>query len=247
MGIRTAVKAILPTPWVRSVQKYRASKFTKECENLTVAQAFAKIYAENAWGRSDDPSQPFFSGSGSHDQQVIDVYVEAVQAFLATFASRPDVVDLGCGDFFVGSRLRPFCGRYTACDVVPRLIQFNREKYRNLDVDFQVVDLTMDELPEGDVVFIRQVLQHLSNAQILLALPDICSKYKYLVLTEHLPRTPDFKPNLDKKVGPEIRAGSGSGIVLTSPPFNLIAKSERELCTAVEFGGIIKTTLYTLP
>jgi hypothetical protein len=57
---------------------------------------------------------------------------------------------------------------------------------------------------------------------------------------------PAFEHNLDKKVGPEIRTGSGSGIVLTSPPFNLKAQSERELCNAVEYGGIIRTTLYTL-
>ncbi len=246
MRIRHAVKAILPTPWVRSVQQYRARKFTEDCSTLTVQQAFAKIYEEGAWGRSDDPSQPFFSGSGSHDGRVIDAYVDAIQGFLSTFETKPDVVDLGCGDFFVGSKLRRFCGRYTACDIVPELVAFDRQRYKDLDVDFRVVDLTTDELPAGDVVFIRQVLQHLSNAQILQALPAICAKYKYLVLTEHLPGTPAFAHNLDKRVGPEIRTGSGSGIVLTSPPFNLKAESERALCNVAEYGGIIRTTLYTL-
>jgi len=48
------------------------------------------------------------------------------------------------------------------------------------------------------VVFIRQVLQHLSNAHILRAIPKIAASYRFLVLTEHLPLGEAFTPNLDK-------------------------------------------------
>lgn len=89
---------------------------------------------------------------------------------------KPDVVDLGCGDFKVGSQLRPWCGRYTACDVVPDLIAFNRTAFTQLDVDFRVLDMVEDPLPAGDVVFVRQVLQHLSNAAISKAIAKIASQ-----------------------------------------------------------------------
>ena len=72
---------------------------------------------------------------------------------------------------------------------------------------------TKDELPQAEIVFIRQVLQHLSNREIKNALPQIALKYKYLVLTEHLPESQDFVHNLDKPTGANNRLGINSGIV----------------------------------
>lgn len=246
MRIREAMKTVLPRAWVQSVQQRRARRFTQQCEALDAQQIFSKIYEDCAWGRSGDPSQPFFSGSGSHDDVIITTYVDAVCSFLATFARKLDVVDLGCGDFFVGARLRPSCGAYTACDIVPKLIAFNRTKFADLDVVFRTVDLIADALPVGDVVFIRQVFQHLSNSQIAQAIPKIRAAYRFLVLTEHLPGTPNFVPNLDKQPGIGVRTGAGSGVVLTRPPFDLAPLDERVLCEVEEFGGVIRTTLYTL-
>ena len=36
------------------------------------------------------------------------------------------VVDLGCGDFTVGSKIRPLCGAYVACDVAAPVIAWNQ-------------------------------------------------------------------------------------------------------------------------
>jgi SAM-dependent methyltransferase len=240
------MKTVLPDAWVQAMRRRRARMFARQCEGLDAQQIFSKIYDDGAWGRSGDPAQPFYSGSGSHDEAIIAAYVEAVRAFLQTFDRKPDVVDLGCGDFFVGALLRPWCGAYTACDIVPKLVAFNRAKFAGLGVDFRTVDLVADELPPGEVVFIRQVLQHLSNAQIAQALPKIRAAYRFLVLTEHLPGLPDFLANLDKQPGAGVRTGAGSGVVLTRPPFDLSPADERVLCEIGEFGGVIRTTLYTL-
>lgn len=246
MRIRDAMKTVLPGAWVQSIRQRRARLFSQQCTGLDAQQIFSRIYESGAWGRSGDRAQPFFSGSGSHDEAIVAPYVEAVRAFLATFERKPDVVDLGCGDFSVGARLRPCCGAYTACDIVPQLIEFNRTRFAALDVDFRTVDLIADPLPAGDVVFVRQVLQHLSNAQIAQAIPKIRAAYRFLVLTEHLPGLPDFVPNLDKQPGIGVRTGAGSGVVLTRPPFDLAPVDERVLCEVTEFGGVIRTTLYTL-
>ena len=240
-----AIKAILPKPVVKAIGEYRIKKFLKKYRNLPTQQVFTRIYEKGVWGKSGDSLQPFFSGLGSRDETIVSTYIKSVQDFLSPFAEKPNVVDLGCGDFFVGSKIRQLCGNYIACDIVPNLIEFNKEKYKTLNVDFRVLDLTSDELPNGDIVFIRQVLQHLSNEQILRGLPKISSKYKYLVLTEHLPRVQDFEHNLDKPAGPDIRTSIASGIVLTSPPFNLKPKSERELCQADAAGEVIQTIIQT--
>ena len=173
-------------------------------------------------------------------------YVNAVSEFLRGLG-KPDVVDLGCGDFKVGSQIRPLCGRYTACDVVPELIDFNRGAYEQLDVDFRVLDITADALPEGDVVFVRQVFQHLSNAAIAKAMAKIVAHYKYLVLTEHVPALAGFVPNVDIATGAGTRLQIGSGVVLTSPPFNLHAAAERTLSESPQFGDVIRIVVYTLP
>ena len=213
-------------------------------------QVFTKIYDDGVWGKSADTAEKFYSGSGSHDDAIVETYVTAVRGFLSSLSAKPDVVDLGCGDFHIGSRVRPLCANYIACDIVEALIGFNKEKYRDLDVDFRVLDLTTDRLPRGDVVFVRQVLQHLSNDQIQRALPRISANFKYLVVTEHLPGTGEFVPNLDKKVGSGIRlaidSGVDSGVVLTRPPFNLRPLEQTCLCEVEEYGGRIRTDLFRL-
>jgi len=237
MSVERTVKALLPLPVLNVVRALRRK---------STRQVFSQIYKDNVWENSGDSSQPFYSGSGSHDARIVSAYVRAVRGFLATFDKKPDVVDLGCGDFCVGSQIRAHCNKYVACDIVPDLIEFNKNKYASLDVDFRVLDLTTGKLPAGDIVFVRQVLQHLSNKQIARAVKSLGSRYKYLVLTEHLPGSQNFVHNLDKWVGPDIRLAKGSGVVLTSPPFNLNPRKERTLCQAPESGGFIVTTLYQL-
>lgn len=200
-------------------------------------------------GRPEDPEQRFYSGTGSHDGLVASTYLDGVRAFLQSLqGAKPDVVDLGCGDFSVGSQIRPLCRRYIACDIIERLIEFNKRKFGSLDADFGTLDLTRDELPPADIVFIRQVLQHLSNAQIKRALPQLTAKYRYLVLTERLPTNEDFTPNLDKPAGPGIRhpAATRQRCRADSAPFKVRPRKEERLRRVEEDGGMIRTTLYTL-
>ena len=215
-------------------------------KGMSTQQVFSKIYEEGHWGRSGDPKDRFFSGSGSRDAVVVQPYVQAVTRFFEGLGHRPDVVDLGCGDFKVGSQIRPACAAYVACDIVPTLIEHHRQAYAHLDVDFRVLDMGVDALPPGEVVFVRQVFQHLSNAQIGAALEKIRATYRYLVLTEHLPAHEPFVPNLDKPAGRNIRHGIDSGVVLTAAPFGLQPMREERLCEVPETGGVIRTTLYQL-
>ncbi len=240
--IKEGIKAVTPLSVKSLVRRIRARKY----KNMQPQEAFSLIYETGGWGKSSDPSQPFYSGSGTHNDQAVAAYIQSVQEFVGALGYKPNIVDLGCGDFHVGSQIRPLCGGYIACDVVPKLIAFNKEKFRSLDVDFRALDFTRDELPKGDIVFIREVLQHLSNEHISRALPKICATYKYLVLTEHLPRLARFRHNLDKPVGPTVRRERHSGVVLTSPPFNLKPKSQKELCRCKGNEGVIVTTLYEL-
>ena len=249
------IKALLPKPFLRALQKLKARRFRARYANLSTQEVFTQIYANGNWGKSADPAQKFYSGSGSHDSAALEAYAQAVQVFLSGFAAKPKVLDLGCGDFAVGSRVRHLCGAYTGADIVEPLIRFNQDKYRGLDVEFVVLDLITDPLPPADIVFVRQVFQHLSNDQISRALQKIVGQFRYLVLTEHLPPAGDssasgtsgaFVANTDKPAGPETRLMLDSGVVLTQAPFHLKPSSEQLLCRVADADGEIVSIAYAL-
>lgn len=246
---KTLLNHILPTWLIKLRRSYVTTKERKRFAGLSTQEVFTQVYNAGGFGGSRDPDEIFSSGSGSHNPIIVDTYIEAVQGFLRSLDKKPNAVDLGCGDFSVGSRIRYLCDNYIACDIVESVIDWNRQRYRDEQVEFRVLDMIEEELPEGDIVFIRQVLQHLSNDQILAVIPKITIKYKYLILTEHLPSSETFSHNIDKPVGPDIRlflGKEGSGIILTSPPFNLLVTEDICLCEAFEFGGIIRTNVYRL-
>jgi hypothetical protein len=213
----------------------------KPAEGDSPADTFSRVYQGSHWGRR--LGKKFYSGPGSHDPLIIGPYVASVSAFLREFPEPPDVVDLGCGDFHIGSNLRRDCGRYTACDVVPDLVKYNAARFSDRRVNFQCVDMVDDPLPPGEVAFIRQVLQHLSNAQIMKIVPKL-RQYPVLVVTEHLPAVAGFTPNLDHEFGSGIRVKRNSGVVLTAPPFKLEVAEERELCCVHAADGAIRTVAY---
>jgi SAM-dependent methyltransferase len=243
-SLKRLVKGVLPKALLEARQERLARRRDREFSQLSAKDAFTKIYSEGLWGRSSNERDSFSSGSGSRRSDIVTTYIDATEQFLSSLDEKPNVVDLGCGDFYVGSKVRHRCGNYIACDIVDSLIARNKDVYRDMDVDFRVMDITSDELPDGDLVFVRQVLQHLSNKLILDAIPRIQSKYKYLLLTEHLPASHSFVPNIDKPTGPDVRLRFDSGVVLTRPPFNMRAKQDRVLCEAVVSGTLIQTRVY---
>ena len=246
MPMKKIIKALIPNKILEKIQFFRAQKRAERFKNFTTQKIFSEVYKNNIWGKSTDPKQPFYSGNGSHDHNIVRAYVDNVLTFLQNLPIKPDVVDLGCGDFSIGSQIRPFCKNYIACDIVPELIKHNKDKYKNLNVDFRFLDLVNDSLPIGDIVFIRQVLQHLSNKQIQQIIPKLRLSYNFLILTEHVPKSNTFTPNLDKPTGPDIRLGFNSGIILTKKPFNLQVVDERIICEVDEYGGVVRTILYNL-
>lgn len=247
MNFLRVIKPLFPRSFVGLARRIRGRFRSGGSDTRPPREVFSEVYEKGLWGKSSDPNRPYFSGSGSHDAAIVAVYVESVCDFLRTLPVKPNVVDLGCGDFAVGSQIRPFCHGYIACDVVPSLIEHNRSEYRTLDVDFRLIDISSDELPYGDIVFIRQVLQHLPNSRIAKLVPKLEKNFTHLIVTEHLPSAATFVPNLDLgSASAEIRLGKGSGVVLTKPPFNLRTLNERVLCEVGEFGGVIRTTMYRL-
>lgn len=238
-ALRQLARKVLPRRILELRAKAAEVRRHKEYQNLPIDKVFARIYQGNEWGGKEG----FYSGTGSHDPAIVVPYVQAVREVLGQFASRPVVVDVGSGDFNVGKHFVDLVARYYACDIVADLQAFNRQKYSFDNVEFLCANAVDDELPAGDLIIIRQVLQHLSNAQIQ-KIVEKCHRFQRWLITEHLPGSDSFVPNSDIDAGCGIRILFDSGVDLLAPPFSVRGYSHRVLCEVAEHGGVIRTTLF---
>ena len=116
---------------------YIARRNALELEGSQSAEeVFTHVYRRGHRRSSTKPGERYFSGSGLHDAQIVGPYIAAVQEFIDSRDEKLDAVDLGCGDFVVGSQIRLPFDRYIACDLVPILVSRNREKFKTLDLIF---------------------------------------------------------------------------------------------------------------
>jgi SAM-dependent methyltransferase len=213
-GLRTFLRAALPESVLERLRKRRVSTLRKQNAKRPVKEVFREIYARNTWGGG---SGELCSGSGSAEEFAIP-YAETIRRFVEKHALRT-VVDLGCGDFSVGRLIASTGVRYLGVDVVDEVVRQNRDRHGASGVDFVCLDITKDDLPEGDLCLIRQVLQHLSNGEILAVL-DRIRRYPFVIVTEHLPpEGAAVRPNLDKPHGADTRILDDSGVFLEKEPF----------------------------
>ncbi|MGB7395542.1 MAG: class I SAM-dependent methyltransferase [Pricia sp.] len=208
-------------------------------ENRSTEEVMGFIYKSKVWGGEE---QDYYSGEGSHLSKIVDPYIKKILQFLLRFDSKLTVCDLGCGDFNVGSRLVDASSKYIGVDIVPELITRNQERFTDPKLEFRCLNIVTEDLPEGDCILVRQVLQHLSNDEIATVVKKL-KKFKFVIVTEHLPKG-DFTPNLDKKTGANIRLSQNSGVVLMASPFNYDPIKQRELIQVHIKKGQIVTTLY---
>ena len=205
--------------------------------------AMEQVYEMNLWGNNNSN---FYSGEGSHNPEIVNPYIKVVLSFLTSFKKPLTVLDLGCGDFNIGKNFVKHTKKYIAVDIVNDLINHNKERFKENNLEFHCLDIAIDKLPDTDCVILRQVLQHLSNKEV----QNIVNKlhnYKYVILTEHLPNG-DFSPNKNIISGQGIRLKKKSGINLIAPPFYLKPINTKQLAS-INLGnnkGVILTTLYTL-
>lgn len=169
---------------------------------LSLEDVFQDIYDNDLWTNG--------SGPGSTPQSTIEY-----RAFVERFIIENDVrtvTDLGCGDWQF-SRLMDWsqCD-YVGFDVVTSVIERNRKLYARDNVRFEKLN-NIAELPGGDLLLSKEVLQHLPNELILEYLMQIRRKYRLALLTNAI------EP-LDS-ANREITAGDWRPIRLDRAPFLL--------------------------
>lgn len=218
-------------------------KYIKKKTPWPTKEAMQQVYQDKLWGNN---GTPFYSGEGSHRPELIQPYIEIVTNFLKSFKEPLTVCDLGCGDFNIGRQLVPYVKNYIAVDIVPELIDFNSKTFIHPSVEFRSLDIAKDDLPYGDCAILRQVLQHLSNAEVVQIVKKL-HNFKYVILTEHLPKG-NFIPNKDIISGQGIRLKKESGIDLLEAPFYLkVTEAEQLLSLNINGNqGVVETKMFKI-
>ncbi len=173
-------------------------------------QTFQMIYKDHIWGEGDD----FYSGIGSHDESVVQPYVNLINQFIREKEIKT-VVDIGCGDFAIGRKIANDSIRYIGVDIVPELIERNNAKFGNDHIKFMHKDIVKEKVPDAELYLIREVFQHLSIQEVQRALVNI-KGVKYCIITESLVKGGKYNRNKPH--------GSFSGFYLEEEPFHLKVK-----------------------
>ena len=94
------------------------------------------------------------------------------------------IFDAACGDFYwmrfvINNKLN-----YIGGDIVKKIIELNKKKYKKKNINFIHSDLTKKDLPKVDLIICRDVLTHLPLDMGIRAKKNfVKSKSKYLLST----------------------------------------------------------------
>ena len=171
-------------------------------------ETFATIAAEGRWG------DEHLSGWGSTVE-----YTERARGVVAKVIADYGIrtmVDVACGDFAWMPMVLDDLGPdfvYTGCDIVQALVAKHAQAYPQHT--FRTLDLVTDDIPQADLLFCRDALQHLPVRDILAALDNFRrSGCRYVLTTTHLRR-------FGRKNGRDRRVGQCQDRNLMLPPFSL--------------------------
>jgi Methyltransferase domain len=165
---------------------------------------FSEIYYANAFGGTES-----ISGPGSSLEQT-----EAIRQEIPKIIEELNVkslLDAACGDFHWMKEMNLHIDKYIGVDIVPDLIESNREKYSSDGKEFVILDIVKSCLPSVDLILCRDCLIHLSFKDIFSTVENFCrSNSKYLFTTTFIKQL----NNVD------IKTGRVRPINLSLPPLN---------------------------
>src|SRR5262245_33559038 len=171
--------------------------------DLTHAEVFDYIYASHIWVKG--------SGLGSLPQTT-----ETYRKVLLDFLKRENirsVVDAGCGDWQF-SQLIDWTGiNYVGIDVSSVALT-NNERYAAPNIKFIVGDIRTLDHPGADLLIMKDVLQHWSNADVLALIPKF-ARYRFCLITN------GTSPAVEAFTNKDIPAGNWRPVDLALPPFSV--------------------------
>ena len=165
---------------------------------------FTNIYLKNTWGDKDS-----FSGPGSNLNQT-KVVLKELSKIIINYKIK-NFLDIPCGDFYWMKEFDLKNINYIGADIVSEIVKKNIKKYKCHNINFENLDLLSDNLPDSDLIFIRDCLVHFSFQDIFNALQNIRkTNSKFILTTTFFDRTKNY----------DISTGAWRTINFRKPPFN---------------------------
>ena len=222
--LKFRIKPHLPEVIQTQLRKRRFASDQARYRNRPLGEVFEEIYEQNTWdnGVSDGI---FRSGPGSLPEATA-LYEAFVVDHIMRHPTARTLVDIGCGDFQVSDRILAALAargrdiRYIGCDIASNVVTYNQANRSRPGVTFERLDVSTELPPEGDIVTIREVFQHLGNAVILAAIANLRARFATAIVTESVHPNPS-RPNIDLVSGFRTRDGADSGVYIDLPPFSL--------------------------
>jgi len=183
-----------------------------------LTQTFAKKYEslEQDWGGNSGPgSDPYYN--------------IPYRSFLETFLKINDirsVVDVGCGDWQFSRFLNYLNIEYLGLDLVRSVIERNDVQFGASNIRFQLAPQRIEDIPSGDLLIMKDVLQHLPSAEIMRYRDLLFPRFKFCLITNSY-RKVNTPLNID------VPPGGFRCIDLTQPPFDVHGANVLQFTTEV--------------
>lgn len=155
----------------------------KKIDRNNLEQVFTAIIDANEWGY-DGQKYGISTGYGN-TEEVTESYRELLKKHIEINKIK-SVIDIGCGIWEYDHDEFKDC-MYIGIDCVKNVIYFNKKNYANKKRLFIYADI-LDEknnIPSNiDLCIIKDVLQHLSEDNVIKLLNKVKSKVKYIILVQ---------------------------------------------------------------
>ena len=183
----------------------QVARLREMVSHLTLAERFALLHELGVYRHAEA-----VSGEGSTPAETAALRA-ALPALLAAQGVRT-LLDVPCGGFDWMREVDLAGVDYVGVDIVPALVAENRARFGGPTLRFLVLDATRDALPAADLVLCRDLLVHLSLADLAAALRNFVGSGARLLLTNHYG---------ERDGNPDILSGDFRPVNLCRPPFSL--------------------------
>ena len=179
---------------------------------MSATDVFSDVYERDLWNGG--------SGPGSAPENTVEYrdFLSGYLDVLRALTTDGRVVDLGCGDWRIGELMDWSGVDYVGVDVVPEVVEANRRRDTPDNVSFVCLDALVDDLPEGDVLVVKDVLQHWPNADVLRLLDAAEERFTFTVVTNDV-----SSKSHPAKVNSDIALGDWRPIDIERAPFDRVA------------------------
>lgn len=202
-----------------------------EDQTRSTVKAFTNIYRNNVWGVGSGPGS--YAGNTKEYRYLLQSIFN--NKHIKTY------VDLGCGDWQIMRLIKiPENKKYVGVDVVKSVIDNNKKEFSQKNIDFQKISGDFANLPRGDILIVKDVLQHLPREMVWNFIDKVLPHYKYALITHDT-----YEDIKEEDVNRDILPGHFTYFDLTHPPYNL--KNLQLILTYSNEGGPKRVYLYTNP